>query len=102
METISREKIILERQFEIVKQRHSEFCVVCDDSKGKLNTIWLWELNEKLSKINSIADAHLKTPKEEEFGKKTNKSNLKMEKMPCQNLMVNHDFINDLKGTSMN
>ena len=63
METISREKIILEHQFEIVEQRHSDFFAVCDDSRGKLNTTWLLELIERFSKINSIADAYLRTPK---------------------------------------
>ena len=40
-ETIHREKIILERQFDVVRGAHAEFCLISDNRDEKLNTDWL-------------------------------------------------------------
>ena len=84
--TITREKILLDRQFETVKQRHSEFCVICDNSQEKVNLNWLLNLIEQFSKINSIAYAYLKSLLDRSHelkssNEKKSKCNIKMEQM---------------------
>ena len=86
-ETITREKTILEHQFETVKLKHSEFCFHCDDdSTGKINTDWLLRLIGEFSKINSLADKYIKSEQEKRSECKVKNivkgSNVKMEKMP--------------------
>ena len=80
-ETISRDKLILQRHFEIVKQKHSEFCVASDNSDEGLNTDWLVKLIEQFSRINNIADGYSETLNKN-LSEDKRKSNIKMEQMP--------------------
>ena len=86
IETILREKTILERQFESVKSKHSEFAVISETSDEQANKQWLLSLIEKFGVINSIADKYLisfeKKPKMEKETVEKVKGNLNMEKMP--------------------
>ena len=86
-ETITREKIILERQFEVVKGAHSEYYMLSDNRDERPNIEWLTKLIEEFAKFNSIADTYLKTvvvQSEHKTESKTDrfKSNIKMEHMP--------------------
>ena len=101
-ETITREKTILEHQFETVKLKHSEFCFHCDDdSTGKINTDWLLRLIGEFSKINSLADKYIKSEQEKRSECKVKNivkgSNVKMEKMPLSRFTGDPRFYHRFK-----
>ena len=102
LETITREKIILERQFETVKLKHTEFCIISDDLKEKMNTNWLLSLIDQFSKINSIADDYLKSKLDlnspgSKLSKVTeNKGNMKIEKMPLPRFLWGYAFLQSI------
>ena len=88
VETIQREKAILERQFETVKNKHFEFALISDSKHNEANKSWLLSLIGTFGVINSIADKYM-SPKETKILTKTEsetaekfKGNLKMERMP--------------------
>ena len=88
VETIEREKIILEKQFETVKSKHSEFVMISDNTRKEENQKWLKILIETFGSINSIADKYILSdvkkpiPKLETKTAEKIKGNLKMERMP--------------------
>ena len=59
VETISREKNSLARQFDEVKRKHSEFCVVCPDIDERAHKQWLNVLIYQFSKANSGSDTYV-------------------------------------------
>ena len=94
-ETIQRERIILDKQFELVKGAHAEFCLLSDKTAEPLNNQWLENLISQFGAVNSIADSYLKTLKSESVSKTENlgkdnietkpgnfRSKMKMEQMP--------------------
>ena len=88
IETIQREKFLLEKQFETTNKRHSDFVMISDDDHKEENKKWLKILIENFGVMNSIADKYISSneqkpsPKLEPNTVEKIKGNLKMERMP--------------------
>ena len=80
-ETITRERASLVRQFEEVKRKHSELCSFCPTDDEGSYKVWLNELIEQFSKVNSTSEAYLRKPIADVKGYETCKS-VRMDKMP--------------------